>query len=495
MASTALQDDDAQIETVEFEYADRIFSPEPAEAAKPQRHDIRKLRQRPEDRQLPEFLAETLWDHLPWSKTDRDESERKPLVEAYVRSLSRLDEFRRDVENMVRAACVANLEFRQATGETNAKARDAVLEAKLDEMLEKAACDWRPIRNILDERLVSQHVSTLRSHLEVALAEDVNEFAKQFFELLAKLVERQLIGLVEWLPNHCCGYHFFKSIVIQENEGASSRVLAEKMFTRATRRDRETDRLIIGKRRVAEMRGQGKHFHRFARHEHKVMNAIHTTIRDSRVVMPPQVVRLVEHIPDWLYPHVQVIDGEIFRERIIERDMGVENWADVRIRDEPIIGCEPGVIIGPYVLTGWGPREVKQEQDRRQSVQRVASQKRLEDSAGRRAPWFIGASVALTLVALVFLVQWGRGAGGLFIAGLATVAAMGSVWQAALDVAVARRHPMAAWAAHWLTATVAFQILLAEWLVARWFHPLSWVTPVALGAAAIICHALGRRLW
>jgi len=68
-------------------------------------------------------------------------------------------------------------------------------------------------------------------------------------------------------------------------------------------------------------------------------------------------VPLIEKIPDWLYPFVQVIDGDIFRERIIERDTQVEEWVDsVEVRDEPICGTEPGVIIGPFVLTGWGPR-------------------------------------------------------------------------------------------------------------------------------------------
>jgi hypothetical protein len=48
-------------------------------------------------------------------------------------------------------------------------------------------------------------------------------------------------------------------------------------------------------------------------------------------------------------------------------------------------------------------------------------------------------------------------------------------------------------AAHFTSAAVAFQILLVYWLAARWFQPMSWVTPVALGLAAVLCFALGRR--
>ena len=69
------------------------------------------------------------------------------------------------------------------------------------------------------------------------------------------------------------------------------------------------------------------------------MNAVCTTIGNSQVVMPPQVVSLIEQIPKWLYPFVHVIDGDIFRELIIEQDAEVEDWAEVEVRDEPILGC------------------------------------------------------------------------------------------------------------------------------------------------------------
>ena len=156
--------------------------------------------------------------------------------------------------------------------------------------------------------------------------------------------------------------------MIQENDGRSERVVGQTLLTQITERDPVTGRQIIGKQRIEETRGKGQHQHRFARHQHEVMNAVRTSIRNSQVVMPPAVVRLVEVVPVWLYDFVQVIDGDIFRERVIEQDTNLEYWADVQVRDEPIIGCEPGVIIGPYVLTGWGPREVAAESDRRKTA-------------------------------------------------------------------------------------------------------------------------------
>ena len=72
---------------------------------------------------------------------------------------------------------------------------------------------------------------------------------------------------------------------------------------------------------ITKTETSGTHQHRLARHEHAVMNAVQTTIGNSRVVMPLEVRQLVEHVPDWLYPFVSVIDGDLFRERIVEQDL------------------------------------------------------------------------------------------------------------------------------------------------------------------------------
>jgi len=495
MSQASFPEHESQTATLEVQLGGRTFSPSRNTPSAAPRDQIRELQQRPEEAELPKLLQETLAARLAWNSLPAEVADRQSLVEAYVASLTQLGRFREDVEKLVRAGCQANLEFRQLAGETNVSGRDAALAAKLDAMLTEAACDWLPIKNVLDARVVSQSVALLRPKLQTAINEAVDDFARQFFELLAKLVERQFFGLVEWLPNHCCGYHFFKRVVIQENLGSLRPEILDISFDDFAD-DSGDSRAASGavrRQRIKETRGHGKHYHRFARHEHSVMNAVCTTIANSKVVMPPQVVALVKQVPDWLYPFVQVIDGDIFRERIVEQDTGVETWADVRVRDEPIYGYEPAVIIGPYVLTGWGPREVGQEQARRESVHTAAQRTAEERTAGRRAPWFAVAAVAMAVIGVLLLIQWLRlGRGGFFVV-LATIAAIGSVWQSAFDFGTVRRNATAAVAAHFASASVAFQILLVYWLAARWFQPMSWVTPAALGLVAVLCFVLGRR--
>ena len=402
---------------------------------------IRQLQERKEDDALPRLLDEAITEQLPWSAVSSRGSDRQQIVEAYVKSLERLAQCRSDVDRLVRAACEANLEFRQGAGETHAQARDAALQRKLDELLAKAAGDWLPSQNVLNARTVSQPVDVLRIQLDAALTQAVCDFSRQFFELLAKLVDQRLFGLVEWLPNHCVGYHFFKQVVIQDVKHHSE-TASQKYFDRPDRDVNDWDESagaaprVIGSTTTRTVT-TGTHQQRLARHEHSVMNAVQTTIGNSRVVMPPEVRRLVERVPAWLYPFVSVIDGDLFRERIVEQDVKLEEWTDVQVRDEPIFGCEPAVIIGPYVLTGWGPREVRQEQDRRSSAQESGLAHSSLLTSARRAPLFVAAAVVLSLIALLLMGRAMNGSGGAVFVVLASLAAIGCAWQAALDFTLA----------------------------------------------------------
>jgi hypothetical protein len=329
---------------------------------------LRQLREDRTDTVLAETLGQSLWNSLAWSGLTAAIIERQTYVQAYVSSLNQLGDRRREVEALVRAASEANLEFRQAEGRTHAQARDTALAQQLDKKIAEAGANWEPARNILDAALVSQPLPRLRERLESSLTEAVNHFTQEFLLLLARMVDRGQVGLVEWLPNNCCSYHFFRQVVIQHRGRTTEREVRQTIAIAPQLAPRYT---VVGTRTM-EQTTRGQHAFRLARHEHEVMNAVRTTIANSRVVIPPPVARLIENVPRWLYPGVEIIDGQIFRERIIERDTGVADWTDVEVRDEPIFGSDPAVIIGPYVLVGWGPREIEEEERRRAAEHVVA---------------------------------------------------------------------------------------------------------------------------
>ena len=73
---------------------------------------------------------------------------------------------------------------------------------------------------------------------------------------------------MEWHPNHCCSYHFFKRVIIQENEGARNGSSQPGSMTRPIGPGNQPVNRIVGTRTVEDILAQGKHYHRFARHEH-----------------------------------------------------------------------------------------------------------------------------------------------------------------------------------------------------------------------------------
>lgn len=476
--------------------------PLPPTPAAPSSANIYELRSQDEEQTLAQRLRVSLWARLPWSTLSESDPDRQTLIDCYVASLTVLRRCQSDIEALVRTACETSLEFRQETGETNEAAREAAIAERLRETLERIGTILPPLPNVLDTTVVSQLAPIVQTRLDAALRAAVERFSTDLFELFARLVDQEVFGLVEWHPNHCCSYHFFKRVVIQENDGAYSEsydtLLEDMEDDFADGLDDEDDfgaglddnsigRNIIGTRTTRIVRGSGQHTHRLARHEHGVMNAIRTSIANSRVVMPLPVQRLVETIPGWLEPFVQVIDGQIFRERIIERDLTVTRWEDVEVRDEPIFGCEPAVIVGSYVLTGWGPREVAAEEARRAVCESQARENRTRLQADVRFPIFAGTAAVLAVISLILFTLAHRGQASTLVAMISTVTAICATWQAALCYAVRERLPKPMLWTHLMTAAIASPLFVLEWLIARWFQPLDWLTPVMLIVGAIVC--------
>lgn len=490
--------DEPQTETLALVSAGRLHDPmlvtasqRPAEGTRGRA--IRTLHEYSEDARLPSLLAEALRSQLAWNSLSQEETDRARLVEAYTESLKQIMQFRKDVERVVHYACLANLEFRQSTGETNIEARQEAMDAKLTEMLAEASSHWPLIDNALEVNLVSKRATTLREHLHQSLTKTTNDFSSHFFELLARLVDRRMFGLVEWWPNHCCKYHFFKRIVAQEI-GQTTRKVTETRFDEILDTDSNFWNRVVGRRTTVDTR-TGKHIHLFARHEHSVINAVRTSIGNSQVVMPPAVTELTRQIPGWLYPFVTVIDGTIFKELIVEREVGAEDFAQVTVRDEPIFGCEPAVLIGKYVLTGWGPTEVAQEQQRREAEEREVAAKQEQESITILAPVFAVLGVGLIAVALFLFGRSLSGAGGGLFAMIAAGAAVLAIWQAVYDMARAQQRATPELMAHWAAGGATFTVLSLGWFVARWFQPLSWIPLIVFSVTLGVCIWRLRRFF
>lgn len=474
--------------TFEVIRAERRFPMLPDASHSPPRNRIRELQVQPTDETLPGRLSQTISRRLAWHEIPFPQNaDRETVVGAYVNSLKQLQGFRNDIENLVFEVCRANLEFRQGAGETHAEARDSILNAKLDEMTDQAFSGWMPAKNIVSADLLSHSPDVYVTQLDASLTNEAVIFSRQLFEMLQRMVDLELFGLVEWLPKQCCRYHFFRRVVIQGAAEQTDTITETMTSVEAAVRARGFGRRVIGNRRTTSTHSV-KHEIRFARHQHELINAVRTSIRNSTVIMPPQIVRLVESIPEWLYSFVEVIDGYIVRELIIERDVSVEDWTQVDVRDEPILDLDPGIVIGPYVLSGWGSGEIRKEQERRQAIQQASTQQFHQSLA----PVLMVAVIGLSGVALWLEYRWMLGQGGLLFVLLTTVTAIAATWQASVDHALSHRFAAPKYYAHCMTISMALFLLTAEWGIARMFNSLSWMPPVMLMATAFLSCQVGR---
>ena len=346
-------------------------------------------------------LARSLWERLPYAALPNQlPNEANVLVRAYDDSLNMILGLQRDVVGFVHTLCESSLDFRQESGSTNEAARDQALQARVKELVGRIGEPFDGPRSVLDGQLVVRPIEELNKALSGSLKSSLHQFGQQIVKLLQTLVDQQLAGVVEWFgeERRACQYHYFKHTVLQENDGS----VEERTSTtfEQSSRPRGLGRRIIGNTHVKDITA-GRHVHRWGRYTHHVMNAFHTTIQNTQVVMPPNVQTLVRAIPEWLTGFVRIIDGEIIRQQIVECDFRVDAWQEVQHRDIPIYGCEPAVIIDQFVLTGWGPMEVAAEQERLASQKADDSRRQLSQrSRWQRLAW--SAAVLATGVAAIW---------------------------------------------------------------------------------------------
>jgi hypothetical protein len=354
---------------------------------------------------LSDRLADSLWPTLPFvAEASRVPLDRTALVMSYIESLNKLQSLQSDHVHLVTVTCEANLEFRQETGTTNQVNRDKSMGATLDKMVGRAKLPLKPIENILTAEIAALPVEQMQRTLSSALKKAVKQFATQVEAVFQNMAAQRLAGLIEWVGQNACRYHFFKEVVIQENHGS------ESSSTRTTRpvtdsRGRQR-RQLVQKTTTTE---SGRTIHRWARHEHHVMNAIHTSLANTKVVMPPGPERIKEAIPAWLAPFVRVIDGDLIRERIIECDYHEENWSNVTTREVDLPGYapDPAIAIDNFILTGWGPREIAAEEQRREELHKSASDGPRSAAAHRECVLWTMASAISALISSLLVGQFG----------------------------------------------------------------------------------------
>ena len=236
--------------------------------------------------------------------------------------------------------------------------RNSIIEdtsdSEIDEKTEKIWSD-------LEERIPEAgNVSLLRLPAEQAGKSDqemleylqgdfengIDRLVRRMSYWLQLLVEKDLIGIIEWFgeaEKDVCRYHYFR-----QN-------LEERVVERQKRQKR--NREFGGDVMEDELRKQE---FKQERHTHHVVDATPHVLDEYAKEVPQRVADFIESVPDWLMPHLQLVDGTITEEDIVKERVG--NGVVVESEKIGEWVYSPAVTLGPFAMIGWSGTTLKREE-------------------------------------------------------------------------------------------------------------------------------------
>ena len=195
------------------------------------------------------------------------------------------------------------------------------------------------IRSQLEARLAPLPVAESQRILADNISRTVEAMAEHMTQQLDALVERCVLGEIEWYGAGACQYTF-----VDRSLHAATQTTD---FVGPFRIDHE--RRVA--RRTFETRGTATKT--VSVHVHDLVDAVCSAIEHATTEIPNHVCQVIERVPQFLRGQVKIVEGNLIRERCIEHDQGVEEWAvaedvTVRYQFDPVI-----VLADRYVLIGW----------------------------------------------------------------------------------------------------------------------------------------------
>lgn len=125
------------------------------------------------------------------------------------------------------------------------------------------------------------------------------------------------------------------------------------------------------------------------KHVHHLQQARLVPFQRYQEAMPIWAERVKEIVPEWLAPHLQVLEGKIVGEQVAEEDLETKQWNLPMVKD--VSYDSPAFCLGRIVLTGWSSQDLVFRGDRFQMVE-IDGQRYL-----RRYSAFFGSVVGLAV--------------------------------------------------------------------------------------------------
>ncbi|MFM9962577.1 MAG: hypothetical protein ACKV2Q_15300 [Planctomycetaceae bacterium] len=302
-------------------------------------------------------LQDVVWNQLPTTSVFQATT-RDTIAQVTVHCSELLRQRQDEIRRFVRTLCYHVVQF-QVSGEHLPQARADALDKARRPLLTALDHVLIPLPPVLTAELIAQPLSIIQGTVVKLLQEASHTLAKQLIVSLHMLVELNVVGIIDWKDERTCKLNFFRH-AIEQDQIESKKTTTVRRVERNTLVREEWERLRVRNRYFIE------------RHEHHVMNAEARELDQAIHPIPLKHDELIDQIPEWLHPHLRVLEGTLILEQIVERQIREDQW-----QSEPLLRStqtevlrsthelDPAILLGHFVLTGWGQRDVDREIHRR----------------------------------------------------------------------------------------------------------------------------------
>jgi hypothetical protein len=351
------------------------------------------------EKTVAEEILSRVWEPLPLAgKSVDDFAAVDEIVRCFVKSHERLSEMAGEARRLLETVCHAHV-CGVRSDQIASKRQEEAEEAKIRECMDVTMpAVW--LGPELDASTVVQEPAVVMAKLTQSLARSACKLVESFFSALEQLVDKEVVGLIQWHSDSVCKFHFFRRLLVHEFDGRTTKEQTATFWRSVDGREVERTE------KTTATTTKGRHVHEHIRHEQQLMNAANRPLGSSDLVIPEDVQQILDVVPHWLSPFVGVAVGECFRERIIRHTEKSEQWEDSQITkqviERPVTYFDPAVTIGEFVLAGWGQREHAAEIERRAAAKKAERSRGKASDAAWLAALLFGVGSLLVLLSLVF---------------------------------------------------------------------------------------------
>ena len=389
-----------------------------------------------------------------------------------------------DVKTFAESICFEVIELR-VRGNQVPEARASALRSARRLLCEKVQECNRPLAPVLTADLISQPLDSIIPILNEWFRNSCHEIASRLFQTMHILVQQDVVGLVEWPEKDVCKLNFFQHVITQDQ--------IRRRRSQSVQQDDFSEEGFRSVRLETWEHIEGRNRYSIERHEHHVMNTKLNSIGSTQFPIPEDKQAFLSRVPPWIKQHLKILEGDLILEKVDRRHVGDDHWKTTpQLRSSYEI--EPAIVLGHYVITGWGQKEVEKEVFRQRRLAATGQPLNITDENSRNTrresgetysklmPWVQASSVASIALMLFCWLQpsvmvpisllLGIGA---VVLGAKTATAY-SIWKhSALDMLFVTSTATALAAAIFALLCGLYGILFASWSVLLIAIPLGFI--------------------